>query len=64
VLWVVALGVMWCMGGVMWCTGGGVRCYVVYGWCYLVYGWWPWVVCGVMGSGVGCDRWPMGFMEI
>jgi hypothetical protein len=26
--------------------------------------WWPWLLCGVMGGGVGCDGWPMGFMEI
>jgi hypothetical protein len=24
----------------------------------LWYGWWPWVLCGVMGSGVGCNGWP------
>jgi hypothetical protein len=50
VIWAVVLGVMWWVGGVMWCA--------------CVYVWWPWVFCGVMGGGVGCDGWPMGFMEI
>jgi hypothetical protein len=30
----------------------------------VVCGWWPWVLRGVMGSGVGYDGWPMGFMKI
>jgi hypothetical protein len=37
---------------------------VVGWWCYVVCGLWPWLFCSVMGGGVGCDRWPMGFMEI
>jgi hypothetical protein len=28
------------------------------------YGRWCWVLCDVMGGGVGFDGWPMGFMEI
>jgi hypothetical protein len=38
--------------------------WVVYGWCYVVGGWWPWLLCGVIGGGVGCNGWPIGFMEI